>query len=664
MNIVRVVASAPRDHDLGEEHALLTPWGEAIQGAVNEEAHTLGAASSPKEASDPASSEEAPSANFVPLNEYPRPQFRRDSYVSLNGWWNYAFLPINEKRTFNPPLTFEGRILVPFSPESQLSQVKRSLQPRELLWYERTVKVPAVKPGHRVLLHFEAVDYSCVCCVNGKVVGKHEGGYLPFEFDITNALLPRSAQGGELARAFEGEATVALCVWDPSDTSHQLRGKQKLERGGIWYTPQSGIWQAVWLEVVPAKRLVSLVLEPHAEEGVLIAKVKATGGEGLVRMYVHNAEGVPVAQASAEVMSGEDGEVEVELKAHLADVHLWSPEDPYLYNITLRFGTDCVYSYTAFRTVELRSDAQGRAKVFLNGKPLLVKGVLDQGYWSDGLMTAPADEALIFDIQEMKNLGFNMLRKHLKVESQRWYYHCDKLGMLVWQDMVSGGEAYDNWATSFHPTLWRRSWTNFDDTTPANQKKLGGHVPAYQKQWTQACLETIEHLRNHPSIVCWGLFNEGWGQFNARAITEQVHALDPTRLIDSVSGWYDQQCGHFFSVHNYFRSLKVYRDKPGRLTGFMEGRGPRAFSLSEFGGMVFPVKGHSMFDNAYGYGKAATLEAWRAAVREVLGKAEALEEKGLAVYVYTQLSDVEEETNGILTYDRRVNKLKEEASCQ
>ena len=294
-----------------------------------------------------------------------------------------------------------------------------------------------------------------------------------------------------------------------------------------------------------------------------------------------------------------------------------------------------------------------------NGEPLLLRGVLDQGYWSDGLMTAPSDEALAFDIQAMKDAGFNMLRKHLKVEADRWYYHCDRRGMLVWQDMVSGGGAYDGWETSYKPTLWRGSWDGYEDTSASHQRRLGSDDDAYQRQWLRECRGTVTHLRAHPSVVTWVLFNEGWGQFDALACAEEVHLLDPTRPIDAVSGWYDQGAGDFQSVHNYFRPLAVYRDRRD-LTGYARLAGGRAFTISEFGGVVHAVADHSAFAGTYGYGATDTPAEWRTEVHRTLDAAAALEGVGLSAYVYTQLSDVEEECNGILTYDRRVNKLKED----
>ena len=680
MDIKRVLASAPRDHDPGAARPLLTRWGEAL---------------------DPDSVR----------SEHPRPQFARDRFISLNGWWDYAFVPMGAHRTVRPPDAFDGRILVPFSPESLLSGVGRQLQPDELLWYVRRVPVPALGEGERCLLHFEAVDFACACCVNGQVVGTHEGGYLPFSFDITEALRAEKAAGeGSTEARFQGaeaaiedvavegigdakggacgegkddleeaadlapapprEFVVALCVRDPSDAGTQPRGKQRLKSGGIWYTAQSGIWQPVWMEVVPARRVLALALHPDADAGTLTADVDVSGDAGLVRIYVCDPTGRQVAAGAAfaeegsvpvgEASSDQAGPARrVRLRLDLGEVRRWSPDDPCLYDITVRFGTDVVRSYTAFRTVKVAPDGAGRFRFFLNGEPLLLRGVLDQGYWSDGLMTAPSDAALAFDIQAMRDAGFNMVRKHLKVEADRWYYHCDRLGMLVWQDMVSGGGTYDGWETSYKPTLWRGSWGDYSDTSASHQRRLGADDVAYQRQWMRECRGTVAHLRAHPSVVTWVLFNEGWGQFDTLACAEEIHLLDPTRPIDAVSGWYDQGAGDFQSVHNYFRPLAVYRDRRD-LAGYARLAGGRAFAISEFGGVVHAVAGHSAFAGTYGYGATDTPAEWRAEVRRTLDTAGALEGAGLSAYVYTQLSDVEEECNGILTYDRRVNKLKED----
>ncbi|MBP3866863.1 MAG: glycoside hydrolase family 2, partial [Eggerthellaceae bacterium] len=354
------------------------------------------------------------------------------------------------------------------------------------------------------------------------------------------------------------------------------------------------------------------------------------------------SDGTVVASASGDIADGTGA-----LAVCVPNVRLWSPDDPHLYALELTCGDDKVESYCGFRAVEVRADDAGRKRVFLNGAPLFVKGVLDQAYWPDGLMTAPSDEALVFDIEAMRAAGFNLMRKHIKIESDRWYYHCDRLGMLVLQDMVSGGDPeIKTWHWSYKPTLFKFSWNHYRDDVASHWKNLGAGDAGFREEWTAICKATVELLRNHPSIIGWSLFNEGWGQFCAAQTCAMVRALDPTRFIDAVSGWYDQGCGDFYSVHNYFRDMAVWHD-PHK----------RAFFISEFGGFTHRVGGHSSLDEAYGYEPYDDRDEWRAAVRALLAEVEALEPRGLAGYVYTQVSDIEEETNGVLTYDRRVNKL-------
>ena len=359
---------------------------------------------------------------------------------------------------------------------------------------------------------------------------------------------------------------------------------------------------------------------------------------------------------------GKTGETCAEL--HVSSPRLWSPEDPYLYAVTamLRSGdaaVDVVQSYCAFRTVEVAPDAEGIPRVHLNGAPFFVRGVLDQGYWPDGLMTAPSDEALIYDIETMRAAGFNTLRKHIKIESERWYYHCDRLGMLVWQDCVSGGDAYSSWHTSQKPTLFSFTWRHFQDTTPHHHRALAASDENYKREWIETCRSMVELLDGHPSVGFWTLFNEGWGQFDAQAAVKTVRELDATRPIDATSGWYDQGCGDFISIHNYFRPLRAgWRDiRKAQANRRREGAKQRAVIISEFGGLAQMVPEHTSLDHAYGYGNFATANDWCAAVKQELAKAESLQADGLAGYIYTQLSDVEEEVNGLLTYDRRVNKL-------
>ena len=638
LDIRRVLASAPKKHTEETLNSLTTVWGEAL---------------------DPS--------NVLP--EYPRPRMQRDNYVMLNGVWDYAIVPVDGEIDVEIlaqqaiPSRWDGQIVVPFSPEAPLSGVGRTVQPNKFLWYKRKIELPKLGDDQRFILHFEAVDWMCACFVNGKLAGTHTGGYLPFSFDVTDLLGPAAAgeSVGEVESSVTAEsgatAELVLCVWDPSDTGSQLRGKQRLSRGDIWYTAQSGIWQSLWYEVVSAVQIESLTLKGDMF-GVLEvrANVQASELAGVqtdtfkLELTLKDELGQDVLLATLPV--DEAGGICAELQVD--EPQLWSPESPHLYAVKATLQRDGVvvdaaHSYCAFRTVEVKADEAGVPRVHLNGAPYFVRGVLDQGYWPDGLMTAPSDNALVYDIEAMKSAGFNTLRKHIKIESERWYYHCDRLGMLVWQDCVSGGSAYSPWHTSQKPTLFSFTWGRFDDTIPSHHEALSAGEDGYRKEWIETCQEMVKLLDGHPSIGFWTLFNEGWGQFDARAATEAVRALDATRPIDATSGWYDQECGDFLSIHNYFRPLRAgWHGKQ---------RGNRAVIISEFGGLAQMTSGHTSLDHSYGYGDFATVEDWRGAVQKLLGVAESLQVEGLAGYVYTQVSDVEEEVNGLLTYDRKINKF-------
>ena len=639
LDIRRVLASAPKKHTEETLNSLTTVWGEALDAS-----------------------------NVLP--EHPRPRMQRDNYVMLNGVWDYAIVPVDggvDVETLARqaiPSRWDGQIVVPFSPEAPLSGVGRTVQPSELLWYKRKIELSKLADDQRLILHFDAVDWTCACFVNGKLAGTHTGGYLPFSFDVTDLLgsseTGESAHEAEVVATAESAATaeLALCVWDPSDAGSQLRGKQRLSRGDIWYTAQSGIWQSVWYEVVSAVHLESLTLKGDMFGTLEVkANVQVSGLEGVqtgafkLELALKDELGQDVLLATLPV----DEAREISAEQHVDDPLLWSPESPHLYAVEITLQRDGVvldaaHSYCAFRTVEVKKDVAGVPRVHLNGAPYFVRGVLDQGYWPDGLMTAPSDDALVYDIEAMKSAGFNTLRKHIKIESERWYYHCDRLGMLVWQDCVSGGSAYSPWHTSQKPTLFSFTWNRFNDTTPEHHQALSAGNEGYRKEWTETCQEMVKLLDGHPSIGLWTLFNEGWGQFDARAATEAVRALDATRPIDATSGWYDQGCGDFLSIHNYFRPLRAgWHGKQ---------RGNRAAIISEFGGLAQMTPGHTSLDHSYGYGDFSTVEDWRAAVKKLLAEVESLQDEGLAGYVYTQVSDVEEEVNGLLAYDRKINKFE------
>ncbi|MFC4120417.1 glycoside hydrolase family 2 protein [Nonomuraea zeae] len=548
------------------------------------------------------------------LPEYPRPQLVRDSYLNLNGRWEYAIT------AGEAPAAYDGEIVVPFSPESPLSGVNRQLQPGETLWYRRTLTPPPGFLTGRPLLHFGAVDQSCRVLLNGVEVGTHTGGYLPFTCDLGEALR-------------DGENELVVAVRDPSDTGWHARGKQKLRRGGIWYTAQSGIWQTVWLECVPEPYVARLTLTPLPGDACVEVTVHSSGaGEAGVEI---RADGEIVATAT--VQAGSPARLPV------PGARLWSPEDPFLYDVTVRLGEDRVDGYFGMRSFSVGADASGVPRLLLNGAPYFHAGILDQGYWPDGLYTPPSDEAMVYDIATMKRLGFTMLRKHIKIEPMRWYYHCDRLGMIVWQDIVNGGGRHHPLVVTAPALVPLR--------LPDRLHRWFGRGDAEGRRHFESELrESIEHLRNVVSIAVWVPFNEGWGQFDAARIAAEVAAFDPTRSVDHASGWHDQGAGDMRSLHVYFRRFRAPRRRDARV-----------LVLSEYGGYGLRVGGHTFGDAAFGYRRydtaAALGEAFARLHAEEIAPAIAA---GLSATVYTQLSDVEDELNGLLTYDRQVLKLPEE----
>ena len=541
-----------------------------------------------------------------PLPEYPRPQLKRESYLNLNGIWDCAFTSSSAA-----PEEFDMEIVVPFPPESELSGVGRTLQPGEYLWYRRSFALPEGFNVGRVLLHFGAVDQCARVWLNGEDVCVHTGGYLPFSADITELLTP-------------GENVLLVRVTDETDRGYHTRGKQKLKPSGIWYSPVSGIWQTVWCESVPENYISSLFITPHLDEGSVEL---LAGGEGTVRAVVDGGEAFEFAAGESAVIK-------------LADVKPWTPEEPYLYKLELALGEDRVESYFALRSVGTVPDRNGVKRLALNGKPCFMNGLLDQGWWPDGLYTAPSDEALAFDIAAAKAMGFNMLRKHVKVEPARWYYHCDRLGMLVWQDMPNGGGSYS--ALTVSAPLLTGSHSRDDRYGKFARKDEKGRA-----EFREELLDMVSHLYNSPSIVMWVIFNEGWGQFDSDKLAEAVEEIDPTRLIDRASGWHDQGTGELRSIHLYFDDYKYKPDKAGRCV-----------VLSEFGGYALPIPGHSATEKPFGYKKFDSQEKFRRALTLLYdGQVRPASMQGLAAAVYTQLTDVETELNGLITYDRRVIKL-------
>jgi hypothetical protein len=538
------------------------------------------------------------------LPEYPRPELIRERWQSLNGYWEYAIRPTGTL----PPETFDGRILVPFPLESVLSGVAKPLAPDQTLHYRRSFSLPHSWRKDRLLLHFEAVDWQATLRVNGQLIGEHSGGYDPFSFDITDALTDAEQQQLELS------------VEDPTDTASQPRGKQVLNPGSIWYTPTSGIWQSVWLEPVPSSYISGYTALPELPGGMLELTVAA---EGEMQGLSWRARVLQDGNCIAEDL----GAVGDWRKLSIPDPVAWSPSTPYLYRLELellRDGAviDTAEGYCGMRDVRLMLDTAGKVRIMLNGKFEFQSGVLDQGFWPDGLYTAPTDAALKSDIETLKALGFNMLRKHVKVESRRFYYWCDVLGIWVWQDMPSG----------FSSAL-----------SPAEQARP---TEAVAWQFRAELARMIQEHINHPSIIAWVPFNESWGQHDTQGITQYIRQLDPTRLIDSASGWVDFGVGDLADIHNY----------PEPKAPAPEAK--RALVLGEFGGLGLRIDGHCWNSQDWGYATpqdtAALLTQYRSFYDQVWWMAGEL---GLSAAVYTQLTDVETEVNGLLTYDRALVKM-------
>ena len=565
-----------------------------------------------------------------PLAEYPRPAMRRDSCEILNGPWQYAIT-----QTAEYPAAWQGSILVPYSPEAPASGVGRTLQPGQWLHYHRLFAPPAGEGG-RVLLHFGAVDYACAVQVNGHLAGGHRGGYWPFTLDITDLL------NGT------GRNSLWVAVQDPTGHGTQARGKQTLKPGGMFYPAQSGIWQTVWLERVPDNYIQTLTVTPDYDARTVTVRVHTAKPGGAVNLWAMvRAGGVTIAEDWGSDEADQDGEVTL----NIPEEHFfpWSPDTPFLYDLTV--GTnqgeeaefDTVHSYFALRKWSCAPDAHGVLRFCLNDKPLLLNGLLDQGYWPEGLYTPPSDAAVERELSEVKALGFNLLRKHAKIEPQRWYYHCDRLGLIVWQDIVNGGSAYNLWFVTYLTNVLQPLLRRFPDGKAA-YSLLSRAKPAGREEYAHELADTVQALRCHPCIACWVPFNEGWGQFDAGKAVRALRALDGTRLVDEASGWFDQGGGDVHSLHNYFYPLRIRPQK-------------RTVALSEYGGIAWPMPGHEPPHKTYGYGTAKDRQELTARYKKLQLKTVLPQlEKGLSALVYTQLTDVEDEVNGLFTYDRAAVK--------
>ena len=565
-----------------------------------------------------------------PLAEYPRPAMRRDSCEILNGPWQYAIT-----QTAEYPAAWQGSILVPYSPEAPASGVGRTLQPGQWLHYHRLFAPPAGEGG-RVLLHFGAVDYACAVQVNGHLAGGHRGGYWPFTLDITDLL------NGT------GRNSLWVAVQDPTGHGTQARGKQTLKPGGMFYPAQSGIWQTVWLERVPDNYIQTLTVTPDYDARTVTVRVHTAKPGGAVNLWAMvRAGGVTIAEDWGSDEADQDGEVTL----NIPEEHFfpWSPDTPFLYDLTVgtnqgeEAGLDTVHSYFALRKWSCAPDAHGVLRFCLNDKPILLNGLLDQGYWPEGLYTPPSDAAVERELSEVKALGFNLLRKHAKIEPQRWYYHCDRLGLIVWQDIVNGGSAYNLWFVTYLTNVLQPLLRRFPDGK-ACRRLLSRAKPAGREEYAHELADTVQALRCHPCIACWVPFNEGWGQFDAGKAVQAIRTLDGTRLVDEASGWFDQGGGDVHSLHNYFYPLRIRPQK-------------RTVALSEYGGIAWPMPGHEPPRKTYGYGTAKDRQELTARYKKLQLKTVLPQlEKGLSALVYTQLTDVEDEVNGLFTYDRAAVK--------
>lgn len=542
-----------------------------------------------------------------PLSEYPRPQFQRDSYFSLNGEWDYA---ISKNATV--PASFTGKILVPYSLECDKNGNKHILQPDEYLFYRLEFELPQNFVKDKAFLHFLAVDQICDVFLNDVELGHHEGGFLPFSFEVKSALKKKNV--------------LIVRVKDYTDTSYLSRGKQKINRGGIWYTPQSGIYFPVWMESVSNDYIQSVKFTPDIDKEEIVINITSEVKEATIHIF------------------GMDRPIDTNKDVHIKvkDMHLWSPSDPYLYFVRISTEQDEVTSYFAMRKFSIMNDEKGIKRIALNNKPFFMKGILDQGYYKEGLLTPNSYDDYVNDIELVKSLGFNTIRKHIKIEIPRWYFECDRRGMIVWQDFVNGGEEY-RFSTIAFPLI-----TGIHNSDH-QYKKFARNNAKGRETAIKEFKDTINYLYNSPCIALWTIFNEGWGQFDAKEVYDEVSKLDNTRLYDHASGWHDQGVSNVKSYHVYFKNFKPKKDKFNR-----------AIILSEFGGFLHPIEGHKQ-DGKKTYHSFKSKEDWLKRYKKSI-EIDVLKNipKGLSASIYTQLSDVEDELNGFITFDREVIKIEPE----
>ena len=528
-----------------------------------------------------------------PHQEYPRPHMVRENWQCLNGKWKYAITALITEI----PASFDGDIIVPFCLESKLSGVQKSLTPDNYLWYKRMAKISKPVNNRKILLHFTAVDWHTTLFINGNQVGEHTGGFTPFNYDITDYLCE------------EPEQEIVLRVYDPSNFGIQPKGKQRINPRGVMYTPVSGIWQTVWLETVNETYITSIYNEPMGLEGIQLTVNTNKPDKATI-----------VLKDQDRIIVNTEAKTNEKISIMIPDARHWSPDDPFLYDIQIKLKSgDQITSYCAVRTIEVKKAADGYNRLFLNSRELFQYGPLDQGWWPDGLYTAPTEEALKYDIEYMKENGFNMVRKHEKIEPARWYYHCDKQGLLVWQDIPS----------------------TFNQETEAGRLN-------YERE----TLEMIEAFRFFPSIIMWVIFNEGWGQNGfgldrSRLLVDKVGKIDPCRLLNSGSGWFNVGGDHVKDMHCY----------PGPFMQTTDAT--RANVIGEFGGNRIPIKNHVWVNMEQEY-DINSLDFLQSHYQELLWKLEIMKAQGISAGVYTQLTDCEIEMNGYLTYDRKINKMGQE----